>query len=110
IYKLGVEHVYNSQWTFRAGFNYGENPIDSKDNLFNILAPGVVKKHASVGFTYSPNASSEISFAYMHAFREDQSHTYTNPITEAAGFGPQSYTADIGMSQNAVEVSYGVTF
>jgi long-chain fatty acid transport protein len=109
IYKLGVEHAYNSQWTFRAGFNYGENPIDEKENLFNIIAPGVVEKHATVGFTYSPDAASEISLAYTHAFREDQSYTYTNPIT-APGFGPQSYTADIGMSQNALEVSYGVKF
>lgn len=109
VYKLGVDYDISTQWTVRAGFNYGESPIADSQNLFNIIAPGVVEKHATVGFTFRPDASSEISFAYMHAFRKDQSYTYTNPIT-AAGFGPQSYSADIGMSQNAVELSYGVKF
>src|SRR3990170_3379345 len=26
VYKLGVEYDYNSQWTFRAGYNYGKSP------------------------------------------------------------------------------------
>lgn len=109
IYKLGVAYKYDSQWTLRAGFNYGKSPIKDSQNLFNIVAPGVVEKHATLGFTYSPVKNNEISVAYMHAFRVDQSYTYTNPLS-AGSFGPQSYTADIGMSQNALEVSYGIKF
>ena len=102
VYKLGVDYDYNSQWTFRGGLNIGENPINEDQNLFNILAPGVVKKHATIGFTYSPDAYSEISASFMHALREDQSHTYM--------FGGAAYTADIGMDQNALEISYGMKF
>ncbi len=102
IYKLGVDYKHNSQWTFRGGVNIGENPIDSDQNLFNILAPGLVETHATIGFTYAPTASNELSVTYMHAFREDQSHTYS--------FGGASYTADIGMDQNALEVSYAWKF
>ncbi|MFA7594473.1 MAG: hypothetical protein WCY26_12110, partial [Thiohalobacteraceae bacterium] len=93
---------YNNQWTFRGGINYGENPIDSNQNLFNILAPGIVEKHVTLGFTYAPTAYNEVSVTYMHAFREDQSYTYA--------MGPASYTADIGMDQNAIEVSYAMKF
>ena len=109
IYKLGVAYKYDDQWTMRAGFNYGKSPIKDSQNLFNILAPGVVEKHATLGFTYSPTKTNEISVGYMHAFRKDQSYTYTNPGS-AASFGNQSYTANIGMSENSLEVSYGYKF
>lgn len=107
VYKLGINHELNSQWTLRGGVNVGENPIDDDQNLFNILAPGVVKKHLTVGFTYSPDQYSEISASYMHAFREDQSYPYSATMP---GFGTLGYTADIGMDQNALELSYGMKF
>lgn len=113
VYKLGVAYDVNDQWTVRAGFNYGKSPIPDRENLLNITAPGVVEEHATIGFTYSPNASTEVSMGYMHAFRKDQSHTYTadNPLF---GLPNQpatlSYDADIGMSQNAVEISYAYKF
>jgi long-chain fatty acid transport protein len=53
----------------RAGFNHGTNPIRPQDVTFNILAPGVVQNHASVGFTYGISSNSEISGALMVAQR-----------------------------------------
>lgn len=100
VYKLGVNYDYNSQWTFRGGLNIGDSPIAPEQNLFNILAPGMVEKHATLGFTYSPTSYNEVSMTYMHAFREDQSYAY------AGG----AYTAEIGMDQNALEISYGMKF
>lgn len=106
VYKLGINHELNSQWTLRGGVNIGDNPIDPDQNLFNILAPGVVEKHVTLGFTYAPNQYSEISATYVHAFREEQSYTYTGsgPFT---GF---NFGTEIGMDQNAIEVSYGMKF
>ena len=106
VYKLGVNYAYNNQWTFRGGLNYGENPIDPDQNLFNILAPGVVEKHVTVGFTYAPTAYNEISMTYMHAFREDQSYTYAGTMMG----GPASWGTEIGMDQNALELSYAMKF
>ncbi|MHB8473488.1 MAG: OmpP1/FadL family transporter [Gammaproteobacteria bacterium] len=97
IYKLGVSYNYSDQWTLRAGFNYGKTPIPNDQNIFNIIAPGVVEKHLTFGFTFSPSKNNEITMAYMHAFRKDQS--LTTP-----------YRADIGMSQNSVGASYGWKF
>ncbi|WP_297528016.1 OmpP1/FadL family transporter [Thiohalobacter sp.] len=107
VVKLGVDYQYNNQWTFRGGLNVGGNPIDSDQNLFNILAPGVVKRHLTLGFTYSPSAYNELSVTYMHAFREDQSHAFTATSGGFAGFG---YDASIGMDQNALELSYAWKF
>lgn len=106
IYKAGVDYAYNSHWTFRAGFNYSKAPYDSDQALFNVLAPAVVEKHATVGFTYAPSDASEFTVTYMHAFRNTVDNTYqgSGPFT---GF---SYSARNGMQQNALEVSYGMRF
>ena len=108
VYKLGINHEYNDRWTLRAGLNYGENPIDNDQNLFNILAPGVVEKHITLGFTYMPSPMNEISVTYMHAFSTKQSNVYSADL--GAPFGTLGYTADIGMDQNALEVSYAFKF
>ena len=106
VYKLGINHEYNDRWTFRGGLNYGENPIDNDQNLFNILAPGVVEKHITLGFTYMPNPMNEVSVTYMRALTTKQSYTYQG----TGGFAPFSYDTEIGMDQNALEVSYAFKF
>jgi len=103
VYKVGVNYAYNSQWTFRGGYNYAESPYDDDQVLFNVLAPGLVEKHVTAGFTYSPSADSEITVTYMHAFRNKQSFTFT-------GSNGQSYSVDNAMQQNAIEISYGARF
>lgn len=106
IYKIGVNYEYSSNWAFRAGFNYAEVPYEDDQALFNVLAPAVVEKHATVGFTHNLNQNSEISMTYMHAFRNDVEYTYT-------GTGPNAglnYTAKNDMYQNALEISYGMRF
>ena len=108
VLKVGVNHRYNEKWTFRGGVNYGENPIDDDQNLFNILAPGVVQTHLTAGFTYHPSRYQELSVSYMHALDTDQDYTFAG--TAAAGFAGFSYDAEIGMYQNALEISYGMKF
>lgn len=106
VYKLGVNYEYNNQWTFRGGLNYAKNPIDPDQNLFNILAPGVVEKHVTVGFTYSPTPYNEISATYMHAFDKKQSYLYQG----TGGYTGLDFNTEIGMDQNALEISYAMKF
>lgn len=106
VYKIGVNYEYNPVWAFRAGFNYAEVPYDDDQSFFNILAPAVVEKHVTAGFTYKPTTASEVSFTYMHAFRNDTEYTY-NGTGAFAGF---NHTAKNDMYQNAFEVSYGMRF
>ncbi len=101
VYKLGASYNYNDQWTLRGGFNYAKSPIPTDQNVFNIIAPGVVEKHLTLGFTFSPSKSNEITMSYMHAFRADQAYM-------VAGANP--VTADIGMSENALGASYAWKF
>jgi len=106
VYKVGVDYMYNSQWTFRAGYNYAELPYDDDQALFNILAPAVVEQHATAGFSYRPSTASEVTVTYMHAFRNSVDNTYQG----TGGFAPFSYSAENAMSQNSIEASYAWKF
>jgi len=73
IFKLGVAWQMNSQWTLRAGYNHGQNPIAPADVTFNILAPGVMTSHYTAGFTYALARDSELTAAFMVAPRRSVS-------------------------------------
>ena len=60
----------------------------------------VIEQHATLGFTYSPNKTSEWSFAYMHAFEEEVK-------TSTSAFG---IPASIEMYQDSVDISYAMKF
>ncbi len=106
VYKIGVNYAYSNQWTFRAGYNYAESPYDDDQVLFNVIAPGLVEQHATVGFTYMPTPNNELTVTYMHAFRNDQSFDYQG----TGGFANFGYSVENAMSQNAIEASYAWKF
>jgi len=100
IYRLAVDYRHNNEWTFRGGLALNDQPIPDDQVLFNMIAPAVIRKHLTMGFTYRPNTSSEWSFAYMHAFKE----TVDSDVT---AFG---IPGKIDMYQNSVDVGYAMKF
>lgn len=98
VWKLGVEFAYSKQLTLRAGWNHGDNPIGPADVTFNILAPGVVKDHLTLGFTYTLANGSELTMAYMHAFEES--------VTGQNLLAPPGLTDTIQMYQNSLGIAY----
>jgi long-chain fatty acid transport protein len=71
VWKLGVQYAVNANWTLRAGYNYSDNPIRSRDVTFNILAPGVIEHHLTAGATYAWANRHEITGTFMYAFSND---------------------------------------
>ena len=104
VWKLGFEYQATKALTLRAGYNHGDNPIGSRDVTFNILAPGVVQDHVTLGMTYAMSPNSELTVAYMHAMEESVSGR-TNPTYFNVGG-----TETIKMKQNSLGVSYGMKF
>jgi long-chain fatty acid transport protein len=105
VVKLGVEYQYSKTLTLRAGYNHGENPISAADVTFNILAPGVVKDHLTLGFTYVTASGGELTMSYMHAF--------SNDVTGAHLFAglpgpnpPAGTTNNIKMHQDSIGLAY----
>ena len=73
VFKLGVQYMLNQQWTLRAGYNYTQNPIEPQDVTINILAPGVVQNHLTLGATWSWDQRNELTGAFMYAFQNSVS-------------------------------------
>ena len=104
VLKLGVEYQLNKAWLLRAGYNHTSSPIQSRDVTFNILAPGVIKDHLTLGFTYSLDPQSDITMAYMHAFRASVSGSslFNNFMPPGASAGNEK----IQMYQNSLGIAY----
>lgn len=102
VFKLGVEYEYSQNVTLRGGLNHGGNPIQSRDVTFNIIAPGVVQDHLTLGLTYKTKTGGELTFAYMHAFEES--------VTGSSLFNtwvPGTGSETIKMYQDSFGIAYG---
>ena len=105
VFKLGTEYQLNQNWLLRAGYNHTDNPIQSRDVTFNMIAPGVIKDHVTLGFTYGLSKDSDLTMAYMHGFKNSVS-------------GPSLFNKWIGgnaidkiqMYQNSLGIAYSVKF
>lgn len=106
VFKIGVEYQYSSNLIIRAGYGSTDNPIQSRDVTFNILAPAVVKEHYTAGFTYTLDKSSELTMAYMHAAKNSVSG---NSLFTALGAG-NTGTEKIEMYENSLGIAYGMKF
>lgn len=103
VYKLGGAYQINN-FILRAGWNYGENPInEDREIIFNLLAPAVTEHHLTLGGTYLLGSDMEINLSYIHAFAVEIS-------------GP-TYISDDGsnlgrteMDQNAIGGSFSMKF
>jgi long-chain fatty acid transport protein len=105
VFKLGVEYQYSPNLLLRAGYNHTDNPIPSRDVTFNFLAPGVVKDHVTLGFTYNVSKDSEVTMAYMHAFK----NSVSGPSLFNSWLGDNA-TDKIQMYQNSLGIAYSRKF
>lgn len=97
-YKIGFQWSKGDDWTWRAGYSHGDQPIPSTEMTFNILAPGVMENHFTFGFTRDRGNGREINFAFMYAPTSDQ--------TGPNNFDP-TQTIMFEMDQFELELSYG---
>lgn len=67
VIKLGIQWQLSDKTTLRAGYNKGDNPIKFDDVTFNILAPGVMEDHYTLGGTYKLSNTTEWSWFGMYA-------------------------------------------
>jgi long-chain fatty acid transport protein len=103
-YKLGVQWAVNPTTTLRAGYNYGKQPIPSSETLFNVLAPGVVEQHYTVGGTWAMPGNSEASFFFMYV--PEKTVNGSNSIPALFGGG----NVNLRMKQMSLGVAYGWRF
>jgi len=98
VYKIGAQWGSTKDWTWRAGFSHGKQPIPESQVLFNILAPGVIEDHATFGFTRTLSSGDEVNMSFMYAFNKKV--TGPNPLDP-------SQNISFDMDQWEIEISYG---
>lgn len=99
--KIGVVYQATSALTLRAGFSDVDQPIPAEETFFNILAPGVVEKHYTLGATY--DVSEKNAFSVYVAHMPEVSVTGNNSIPPGmppGGFGGGN--ANLRMQENAI--------
>ena len=101
-YKLGASYAWDETLTLRAGYNHSSQPIRKSETMFNMLAPGVVQDHLTLGATWTLPNKSELSIAYMHAFEKKVNGSGSIP---SQGFGGGD--ANLKMYEDSLGIAYG---
>lgn len=96
IFKIGLQWQTHSDLIMRFGYSHSDNPIDDDQALFNILAPGVVEDHITIGATIKTNGMGEINLEAMHALH--------NSVKGVSPFDP---TQEVRIKMDQFEVGIG---
>jgi long-chain fatty acid transport protein len=97
VFALGLTYKLNDRFNLRAGFNYGESPIDTASAANNMLLPAVVETHYTVGADYKLDDHWDIGFHYMYV---PENTVTAGPATSAPGvkiaLSEQSFGMNLG--------------
>ena len=111
--SFGAQYRVTPKFAIRSGYNYGQNPIPSEQQFFNVFAPAIVKHHLNVGAGYQFSPSIGLNIAYYHAFKEEE----TGPVISNGNAGlpplnqpvPGTSVAN-ELNENSVSLQLSYTF
>lgn len=96
VFKLGASYAYSQDLTLRGGLSTTRQPIPTNETFFNVMAPGVVENHLTLGATWTLGNKGELTVGYMHAFQ--QTVNGTNTVIGGSGVGLKMYEDSIGIA------------
>ncbi len=102
IIKVGAEWQATDVLTLRAGYSWNQSPIQSRDVMFNIIAPGIVQHHITGGFKYQLDTNYALEVTGMYVPSNSVSGA------ELAQFGNANHRIELEMYQ--FEVTAGVVY
>lgn len=92
VYKIGIEYAGIDRWTLRGGYSHCDQPVPGSEVMFNILAPGVIQDHITLGCSRSVGESGKaIHFAIVYALP-----------SSVKGYNPMDFDADQATLGNMV--------
>ena len=107
IYKVGAQWTSGNDWTWRAGFSHGEQPIPDREVMFNILAPATIEDHLTFGFTKALESGNEWSLSFMYALNKKVSGP-ASPVGDPTDTGnPFDPTQTLSIDMNQWEIEFG---
>ncbi|MCP4044661.1 MAG: hypothetical protein GY732_01560 [Gammaproteobacteria bacterium] len=108
VYKIGGQWSSGNDWTWRAGFSHGDQPIPDNETMFNILAPATIEDHVTFGFTKGLSSGNEFSLSFMYALNNDVigPASMQDPFQSGNPFDP-TQSVIIEMNQWEIEFAFG---
>jgi long-chain fatty acid transport protein len=103
VWKVGLQYEVSPKLTLRGGFAHCNQPIPESEVLFNILAPGVIEDHLTVGFTTLLSPKSALHFSLMRGLASSVSGP--NPLE-----APGQQGIELKMDQWEAELGFSFGF
>jgi long-chain fatty acid transport protein len=103
VWKVGLQYEVSPKLTLRGGFAHCDQPIPESEVLFNILAPGVIEDHLTVGLTTLLSPKSALHFSLMRGFSSSVSGP--NPLE-----APGQQQIELKMDQWEAELGFSFGF
>jgi long-chain fatty acid transport protein len=101
VHKLGFSWRPQGleNWTLRAGLSHAQQPIEPSEVLFNMLAPGVIERHFTLGATHSLRNGRALSVMFMYA-----------PAAKVTGRNTFDPTQNIQLKMHQYELEFGYSW
>lgn len=103
IYKAGLQYEASRDWTLRAGYSYGRQPIRDNEVLINILAPGVMEQHVTAGVSRVLKKGRAVHFAIIRAIPKSVAGPNNLEV-------PNRQSIELKMDQWEYDISYSFGF
>lgn len=87
VVKVAALYQATPRLLLRAGYSKSEQPVPAGETLFNILAPGVIEQHVTLGATWELDAKNALSVAYAKGLEERVNGAGSIPPGPPPGFG-----------------------
>ncbi|MHB1514322.1 MAG: OmpP1/FadL family transporter [Acidiferrobacteraceae bacterium] len=108
VYKIGYQIATSRKWTWRAGYAYNTEPVDPSQLTFNTLAPGVLQRDITFGFTRHLGHSQDLTVAAMWAPLKKVYWAGPGNIAMPAPFnGSPTY---VYLQEVQIEANWGIKF
>lgn len=99
VIKVGAEYSGIDTWTLRAGYSHCKQPIPSSEVMFNMLAPGVIEDHITLGCSKVLGESGNaLHLAVVYALN--------NSVKGVNPMDPMGQSIEIEMNQLEIEVAF----
>lgn len=108
VVKVAALYQATPKLLLRAGYSKSEQPVPAGETFFNILAPGVIEQHVTVGATWTLDEHNALSFAYAKGLEETVRGSHSIPPGPPPGFGGGE--ADVHLSAESLGIAWHRTF
>lgn len=99
VYKLGASYAVNDDQAWHFGYSRSDQPVPDSEVLFNILAPGVVEQHFTIGYSGKTGNGNGWTIAAMYA-----------PSETVRGINPLDPAQTIELSMDELEIEFSYHF